>query len=428
MRGHAPGARDTRVLVLLAALVVAAWGVAVWFALHDSGAVDLGVYRTAASVWRHGMPVYGPGYPFGLGQGLPFTYPPFGLLPFSILAALPMGVALAAMTALGLLAVAVTTRLAWGTSWSATATPAGWSRPASVVLVVLAVSAAFEPVVSSFYFGQINLVLMVLVAADALLPRTPWPRGLLIGLCAAVKLTPFAFLLFFLCRRDWRAMAWTIGTFLLATGVGALVLPRDSATYWFSVVLNSERVGSVHFAANQSLRGVIFRLGPEPTVGQLLWVVAVVVVLVCSVAGVLALHRRGDDLGALLVTAAAGLLVSPISWNHHFVWSVPALIWLVRRARAGRSARCWAAVAVTLVVFVVGPYRFLPNGNDRELAWTWWQHLVGDAYAWAACALVVWAAYDAWRCRSRGVQPAPGPGRRHEGGEVRRPSRRPAAR
>lgn len=412
--GHAAGARDARELVPLAAVVVVAWSVAGWFALHDSGAVDLRVYRTAVSVWRHGMPVYGPGYPFGLGQGLPFTYPPFGLLPFSLLAAVPMPVALAAMTALGLLAIAVTTRLAWGSAWSATAVPLRWPRPTPVVLVVLAVSAAFEPVVSNLYFGQINIVLMVLVAADAMLPRTPWPRGLLIGLCAAVKLTPLAFLLFFLCRRDRRAMAWTVGSFLLATGVGALVLPRDSATYWFSVVLSSERVGSVHYAANQSLRGVIFRFGPGPTVGTVLWVVAVAVVLVCSVAGVRARHRRRDDLGALVVTAAAGLLVSPVSWNHHYVWCVPALIWLVRRARASRtggSVRWWAAAALTLVVFAVGPYRFLPHRDDRELAWVWWQQLVGDAYVWPACALVAWAAYDAWRSRSHGAEPEPLPER-----------------
>ena len=408
MRREAWVARDARVVSLLGAVAVATWSGAVWFALRRTGAVDLDVYRTAVAVWRHGMPVYGPGYPFGLGQRLPFTYPPFGLFPFGLLAAVPMSVALAGMTTLGLLAVAVTTRLAWGSAWS------GATHPTAAILVVLAVSAAFEPVTSSFYFGQVNLVLMALVAADALLPRTPWPRGLLIGLCAAVKLTPLAFLLFFLARRDWRAMAWTVGAFLFATGVGALVLPRDSATYWFSVLLDSNRVGSVIFSANQSLRGVIFRFGPEPSVGLVLWVVAVAAVLGCAVVGVRARHHRGDDLGALVVTAAAGLLVSPVSWNHHYVWCVPALVWLVRRARApaasrrsGTPARWWVAVILTLVVFVSGPYRFFPHGDDRELAWTWWQHVVGDAYVWAAVALVGYAAYDAWRSRPLAPHPSP---------------------
>ena len=50
-----------------------------------------------------------------------------------------------------------------------------------------------EPVRSNMDYGQINLVLMLLVVAD-LTGRQPWRRGLLIGLAAAVKLTPLVYL------------------------------------------------------------------------------------------------------------------------------------------------------------------------------------------------------------------------------------------
>lgn len=66
----------------------------------------------------------------------------------------------------------------------------GWGALALVVsFAVAGVSVLLEPVRETLWFGQVNVILGVLVAADCLLPRTKWPRGLLIGLAAAIKLT-----------------------------------------------------------------------------------------------------------------------------------------------------------------------------------------------------------------------------------------------
>jgi alpha-1,2-mannosyltransferase len=83
-----------------------------------------------------------------------------------------------------------------------------------------------EPVRTTLALGQINIVLMALVAFDLLLPSTwftvagrtvGWPRGVLTGIAAAIKLTPLVFLLYFLARRDLRGAVSLAGSFLVTT-------------------------------------------------------------------------------------------------------------------------------------------------------------------------------------------------------------------
>jgi hypothetical protein len=56
--------------------------------------------------------------------------------------------------------------------------------------------------------------------------------------------------------------------------------------------------------------------------------------------------------------AVTGLLVSPISWKHHWVWAVPVLVWLTATAWRRRSA-AWALAAATAAV-VCSDYTPLP--------------------------------------------------------------------
>ena len=84
-------------------------------------------------------------------------------------------------------------------------------RPPVVLLAALLPVALFlEPVRVTLYFGQINLLLMGLVVADCLVRKPKWPRRALVGLAAAVKLTPAAYVLFFLLRGDRRAAATAV--------------------------------------------------------------------------------------------------------------------------------------------------------------------------------------------------------------------------
>ncbi|SDN66379.1 alpha-1,2-mannosyltransferase [Allokutzneria albata] len=349
-------------LALAAAVVLTAlftWG---------STLIDLQVYRAGGHAWLNGLPLYGDGFPYlPSDTGLPFTYPPIAAVLFAPLALLPMTGAVMVLTLLTVLALAGTCVLVvrhLGRNWLL-----GLGFTLLCVLV--------EPVRSTLWLGQINVLLMVAVVADCLLPRTPWPRGLLIGLVAAIKLTPAAFGLYFVVARQWRPAGNVVLGFLGATALGFLLAPKDSLAYWFGVLAKTDRIGASWSRDNQSLRGLLARSGlPESTVVAL-WAVGVVVVVAVSWFVAARLRRRGEDLLALTVVAVAGLLASPVSWTTHWVWVVPALIGLVLARN-----RVWLAV---VAVFFAEPHRLMsPHGH-----FLWWQHLVGNAYLIIAAALLV---------------------------------------
>jgi alpha-1,2-mannosyltransferase len=380
----------TRVLwfVALAALPIAfaAWGV------HH---LDLQVYRTGGLAWRQGVPLY-VGFPGALdGPRLPFTYPPIAAVLFSGLTFLPVWAANALVVLIGFLALSVVCLLVTG---RLTQRPdVVWTvAPAAAIAAV-----ALEPVISTFLFGQINLVLMALVVVDCLAVRDPRWRGVLVGLAAAIKLTPLIFLLYFLVRREWRAALTSAVTFVVLALAGFLFAAKDSAEYWFHALLDPSRAGGLAYMANQSLRGVLHRINPGEHVETLLWLGSSALVVALAV---VAARKAANEVVALTAIATAGLLVSPVSWSHHWVWCVPAFLAL------GFVRRTWArkTLGALLVVFLVQPFTWLPSTGDQEMTWTWWQHGYGDAYTWVAIGLLVVLAATRPGISSAGLAPRRG--------------------
>ncbi|GLZ31455.1 membrane protein [Lentzea sp. NBRC 105346] len=320
------------------------------------------VYQVGGEQWLNNAPLYEnfPG-PFNL----PFTYPPFAAVLFSAVALLPWGLVVALWT-IGGLALFTGACLA-----------AAWHIPQRTMVIGLLVAAAclvLDPIRGTLELGQINMLLMGLVALDCLLPRTPWPRGMLIGIAAAIKLTPAIFILFFLPRKQWQPAVTAVLTFIGTAVIGWALAPKDSAAFWLHAMLDPGRVGGLAYTSNQSIKGLLFRLG----IGTPLW--ALLCVAVVALAWFVVARSR-DDLAAMLAVATAGLLVSPVSWSHHWVWIGPALIYLYVNARK-------ALIPVALV-FAIGPHWLLPNTGDQELQWSWWQHIVGNSYVWLGLALLV---------------------------------------
>ncbi len=339
---------------------VVAAGLLVWVFVRSfhGGALDLRVYLAGGTVLWSGDGLYRPDFPGP--NGLPFTYPPFAAALFSVLTPLPQAVAAVVWAAAGIVLFTLACQVA--ASRVSTLPRAGFGLAAVCLLL--------EPMRGGMDLGQINLVLLGLVALDCLLPRTPWPRGVLVGLAAAIKLTPAIFVLFFLLRGRWQAAGTAVAAFAGCGVIGWVLAPGESRQFWFAAVLDPHRVGGLGYTANQSLRGALFRLqAPESS-----WVVLCLAVLAVLV---VALPRIEDDLTALTAVAVAGLLVSPVSWSHHWAWVALALPVLHTRLR----------VAV-VVVFAVGPHWLLPQLGNRELQWAWWQHLAGNAYVWFGLAFL----------------------------------------
>ncbi|WP_211768009.1 glycosyltransferase 87 family protein [Kutzneria sp. CA-103260] len=356
-----------RICLLAAAVVAVCYGVT----YH----LDLDVYRIGASVLLHGGDLYGP-LP---GVDLPFTYPPFAAVLFTPLTLVPLPVVGAVITVISLGCLALVLR-------TATVSRLWWLVGPAALL--------FEPARSTLMYGQINLALMALVVVDCLAVSPRWPRGLLIGLAAAIKLTPAVFVLYLLLRRDFRAAAVSAVTFVLVAGFGFLVSWRASVEYWTRLVFDSSRVGGSAFTTNQSIKGVLARYGLDHQT----WLWALLAGTVVAL-GAIGIHRAisaRQHVRAVALTGLVGLLVSPVSWSHHWVWAVLLVLGLRRRVLAA-------------LLFAIGPFWLLPQSDNRELLWTPWQQLLGNSYVWFGVALVLVEAVRGQYDHRRASNPSDGP-------------------
>lgn len=348
--------------------------------------MDLDVYRIGGRAWLDGVPLYGPLPATAVGLRLPFTYPPFAAVVFSALSLIPLGIAglLATLCTIAALVVPVRQYLR-PLDW-----PLGWALPVALVL---------EPVRSTIQFGQVNVVLMALVAADCLAPAPRWPRGSLTGLAAAVKLTPLPFALFFLLRRDYRAAAATSLTFAGCSALGLVLAPGDSARFWTSAVFGTtSRIGNPQYAANQSIVGTLTRAGLNPAtpVCLCLWLTLSAAVLLVACLGMRRVLEAGHARLALALNAFAALLVSPISWSHQWVWAGPAVLALTAAGRESSVRGARPAAACGLVLFLAAPQWWF----DGQPHWALWQQAVGDSYVLFAISILIIAA------RVRPLKPA----------------------
>jgi alpha-1,2-mannosyltransferase len=340
--------------------------------------LDLKVYRGSVQAWHRGLNPYDGTY---TASRLDFTYPPFALLVLSPLAWgsfavtqwLMWAVSIAAATASVVIVlrdrgVAGGVRL-WCVSFA-------WTGAAVLVL---------EPARSGLDYGQIEFVLMFLVVADLLAIPAPF-RGVVVGVAAAIKLTPLVFLVVLLTRRDWASTVRALVSFVVWTAITWLLWPAESRAFWRHDVIHTSRIGNVADPSNQSWNAVVHR-PPFPTTGSSpAWLLLSVLTLALATVIAWGCARTGRQAFAVIAVAFAGLLVSPISWSHHWVWVllVPPLLIGARRLAVPRPVRfmLWGLVALT----VAGLY------------W-WWSGTLRDALdavlpLWTFALLSVWAALE----------------------------------
>ncbi|MBF6099649.1 DUF2029 domain-containing protein [Nocardia cyriacigeorgica] len=349
------------------------------------GYIDLQVYRNGARVWLDDGDLYGP-MPEVFGIGLPFTYPPLAALFFAPLALMPLGLAEIVVLATSVLSLGITLWLVL----SRIRPELDRMTVLAAVIAAVAVAGFFEPVRQTYSFGQINLVLMAAVALDCLVRKPFWPRGMLIGIAVSVKLIPAGYLLYFLLRKDWKAAGTLIASAIGAVGLGFLVFPSDSVEYWFHTLADTGRIGPPYYAGNQSLKGLAFRLGVSDSLATVIWISLSLVAIGLAALWMRRLIEAGASVAALMVNAAAILLVSPVSWSHHWVWVAPALLVTADAiARGRRNPLLIGAVTAMTVMFLIGPHWLLPHEADRELDWSWWQQMLGSGYVITTFAVFV---------------------------------------
>lgn len=379
------GAVQAAAPALLVASVAARFA---WTYLAPNGAnfVDLHVYLGGAAAIDHPGTLYSyvygdqtPDFP------LPFTYPPFAavvfyplhLLPFPLVAFLWQVATIAALYG----AIRISQRLI-GVS------AAAGHRAA---MVWTAVTIWIEPLRSTFDYGQVNVLLMLAILWAAYTTRW-WLSGLLVGVAAGIKLTPAIAGVYLLGVRRWGAAVFSAVVFLASVGVSVLVV-GDQARYYFTDLLgDAHRVGPIATSFNQSWRGGFSRiLGHDAGFGPLV-LVAIAVTAALAILAWRALDPS-DRLGKLLVVEVFGLLLSPISWTHHWVWLVPLMIWAIHgpvRERPGAGVAGWGWLALTIVgvpwLLSFAQPTIWQIGRPWYLAWA------GLIYIVAAMATLAWIA------------------------------------
>ncbi|WP_194892274.1 glycosyltransferase 87 family protein [Catenulispora pinisilvae] len=353
--------------------------------------IDMVVYRAEGSAVLHGQDLYSPavGVNTAGGNQLPATYPPFAAMLFAAISWIPVGVLKVLVTAANIVLLATVVHLA-------AKLIGGWlDRPTfaerwALIAAVTGLALWFEPVWTTLRYGQINLALCALILFDLTRPPTSkWPRGLGIGLATGIKLTPGVFILWFLLAGRRRETIVSAASALGTMAVGFAVLPHASVKFWLHEMWDTSKVGKTYITDNQSLSGMIARVThiDDP---KALWAVAAVIVLAVGLWAAVRNSRRGDDTLGALACAVTGLLISPISWSHHWVWAVPVAMLLA--VRAPKLAVAWSAVFLSFLIWAVPHKTVGPSPDLNPL-----QMLLSSLYPLAGLAFLLWA----WRESTR---------------------------
>ena len=184
--------------------------------------------------------------------------------------------------------------------------------------------------------------------------------------------------------------------FVLLAALSWAIIPKESSQFWLHDIFDSSRTGGVASRSNQSWYGLLQR---PPFHGNApVWLI---LSLITAAGGLFVANRAvvaSRFAEALMALALTELLVSPVSWTHHWSWSAVAplairSLWGIHRVVA------WLLVAL-LGVAVMAPY--------------WWFGATGpltdltcDSLVLSGSAVLfvwVWAEMKAW-CGQGRVSP-----------------------
>jgi len=387
----------------------AALTLGLYFALRTYE-VDLGVYLRLGGRYVFTSHLYSFTLP---NTGLLFTYPPFAALlfspwqrAFSTVDAVQLGwtfVNLAALVTLLALSIRIVKP------------DLGRASTARLALLLTMPALLLNPVFLTVGFGQINLVVALLVLWDLLtarrIGRYEVPLGVATGLAAAVKLTPLIFVPYLLLTGRARGARNALAAFFACGLMTFAVSPQSSVAYWTKALFEPARTATsvltpgLSFISNQSLWSLAMRLH-HGAVSSALMIPVLVVVGAAGLWLAASAHRRSSPMLGVLLCATTCLIVSPITWVHHMVWVVPTILWLALaedRPRLGRTMAVGAAL-----LFWSAPIWWVPHARLLELRLNAWQLVAGNSFFWATALFMAGAAFHVLRRNRAGLALAGG--------------------
>ncbi|WP_164479113.1 glycosyltransferase 87 family protein [Nakamurella antarctica] len=352
---------------------------------------DLHIYYDAVSYWARGGYLYSYSQPDVLNGSLGFTYPPIAavlmwpmtLLPWHVVQVLTLVLIITAAVAFVWLCVRDSVRINGATG---------------LVLLGLITCVAFlyEPMRLTLSFGQVNIFLGLFVAFDLLFLQrrgSKW-MGIGIGLAVAIKITPGIFIVYLLCTARWRAAIVASATAAVASVVAIIFAQKEVLNFYTEVLWDTSRVGLVDTRGNQSINGLLARLASPEAPSKAVWVLLAGIVVAFGLWRARSAFRAGDEMAGMALAGMAGLMVSPVTWVHHAVWVIPAVIVLAHRLvelrGAPKTREFYSSVALLVVGvgWLVSLDKYVADYAPNWSGAGWWAQLMGNLpILWILAAL-----------------------------------------
>ncbi len=317
----------------------------------STATVDLAVYREAGIYVAHGNSPYASGFGAHLLVHLAYVYPPVCSLLFVPFNFMSPDVTRFVWTSLTIAEIVVAVSIVFRGFLSLQK-----DRYLPLLLIISALCIWNFPVASVLDFGQIDFLIMFLVLVDLVgfenKTRPKWiPRGVLVGIAAALKLTPGVFIIYFLFAKEYKEFRNSVAGFLGSTLVGFIFMFDGSKVYWFHFLIKLSNGDSPLYYSNQSLDGIFRRLIPYGK-WYFLWVPSVVVMMVFGFYGAIRAKRLGQNLAAVTLVGITSVLIAPISWLHELVWIVPLIgFWWGNGKNKHFNILAFAYFAFTVISF-----------------------------------------------------------------------------
>jgi hypothetical protein len=335
-------------LALAVAVFLYGQGAFYWFTADRT--VDSYTYTMAATALAEGENPYDTDLinaraPESIGFVFPYLYPP------------PLAVAMGPLVSRGPFAihdgfVVLGVLLALVNGWLVWRIAAPRARARGWLVLMLGFLAVTGPVVSSIRLGQINsvVVFLVLVALLAETRNRSWIAGGALACAILLKLTPFVFVAGLVFRARWRTLLATTVSAAVIVGGSIVAAGTDVWSHYIERMLTP-----LPFSPPMSLRGLSEWAGEQLGFPDSVATTLALVVITAAVAWMVrCLPRLRDTESTWSFLALFSLLVSPLTWHHHYYLALlPYGVGLVQRVDEGAPSRAvwlWAGLAVATLL------------------------------------------------------------------------------
>lgn len=269
---------------------------------------------------------------------------------------------------------------------------ARWELASRTALATLMLCVSM-PVYSQITCGQLSLLVIALPLFDlaGVLPKRF--GGILVGLAAAIKVTPMIFSIYYLVTGQYRKAANAGGAFVVFTAIGAIFFPAQTWEYWTRLGSTGQDIDPL-LSDNWGIRSMLARISPALAQPTWLWAGLGLLLMALALWRARVAFRRGDRLEAGLIVAAAAIVVPPNALPHYFTWLPLIGIWLISTARR-------RGVVVGCAIFAIYSMAWFPlSGLVDAVA-----PMIGEAMASAVMVVPVLIGVFGLPRRS-GCQPA----------------------